>query len=336
MKAIILAGGSGERFWPLSTLRTPKQFLKLFNGKTLLRQTYERIRERFDDKDILVITSRDHVKVTMEDLPELPVENIIGEPCRRNTASACMIGALLSEKEEMNLVLPADHRIPDHKGFWRAFEKALKGSEGSGGLYTFGISPTRPDTGYGYIESGEEIGSGMFLVSRFKEKPDEIMAEEYLRSGNFFWNSGLFLWKAGDLINEMGKCSPDIYKPMENLDPRDVSQLEKVYRELPARSIDYAVMELSKDVKMVKGEFTWSDVGSWDSIRELEGRSNEGDDLALVRSSNVFVRSTTGRPVGIVGLENIMIIDTPDGLLICSNGSAQDVREAARKLRKGG
>ncbi|MEA3557867.1 MAG: sugar phosphate nucleotidyltransferase, partial [Candidatus Thermoplasmatota archaeon] len=332
MKAVILAGGSGERFWPISTIRTPKQFLKLFDGKTLLRQTYERIGERFDDSDILVITSRDHAALTKADLPELPQENIIGEPCRRNTAPACMMGALLSEKDEVNLVLPADHRIPDHEGFWRSFDLALRGSREHGGLYTFGISPTRPETGYGYIGSEREIDPGLFSVSNFREKPDRTTAEEYIRSGDFFWNSGMFLWKAGDLIDEMGKCSPDIYTPMVNLDPENMAQLDEVYRDLPARSIDNAVMELSGNVKMVKGEFTWSDVGSWDSIRELEEMSDEGDGLAMVRSSNIFLRSTIGRPVGVVGLENIMIIDAPEGLLICSNGSAQDVREVARKL----
>ncbi|MFO8051021.1 MAG: mannose-1-phosphate guanylyltransferase [Thermoplasmatota archaeon] len=335
MKAVVLAGGSGERFWPLSTDRTPKQFLRLFDDKTLLRQTYERVGERFADEDILIITSKDHKALTAKELPELPENNIHGEPRRRNTAPACMLGALLSDKDEMDLVLPADHMMPDHDAFWNIFDKAMNAARMFGGLFTFGISPTRPETGYGYIERGKELAPDIYSVSRFKEKPDQATAKVYLESSDLFWNSGMFLWKAGDLIDEMEKCSPDIHGPMADLDPGDPSRMDRTYDKIPSRSIDYAVMERSDAVRMVMGDLSWSDVGSWDSVRELEGTSKDGGDLSLVMSRGVFLRSDIDRPVAVIGLEDITIVDSPEGLLVCSKGSAQHVREAAKRFRKG-
>lgn len=332
MKAVILAGGSGERFWPLSTSTTPKQFLRLFEGKTLLRQTYERIRQRFEDENIIIITSRAHLDLTHDELPELPEGNIIGEPQRRNTGPACVAGALMSDPDEIDIVLPADHHIPDTKDFWRAFDLAISSIRRGGGLFTFGITPTRPDTGYGYMETGEKVDEQTFKVKNFKEKPDEETAEGYLKSGNYYWNSGMFIWKAGDLIRQMQKCSPDIMGPMMGLDPLNDDDMDSTYSEIPSRSIDYAVMERSDEVRMVLGEFIWSDVGSWDSIRELEGVSKDEGTLSLISSEGAMVRSTMDRPVGIVDVPDITVVDSPDGLLICRKGSAQKVRDIIRKL----
>jgi mannose-1-phosphate guanylyltransferase len=332
MKAIILAGGSGERFWPLSTSKNPKQFLKLFGDRTLLEQTFNRLSQRFNSKDILIITSREHVQMTMEVLPEIPPENVIGEPVRRNTAAACMVGALLSEEDEMNLVVPADHRIPETEGFWSSYDKALQGLREFGGLYTFGIDPTRPDTGYGYIETGKICSEDVYEVKRFREKPDEATARKFLERGGFFWNSGMFLWRSSDLISEMKKCSPDIHGPMEDLDPRNGTRMQSIYPTIPKRSVDHAVMEISDRIMMVKGSFDWSDVGNWNSIQELEGYTLSGPERILVDSSRIFIRSESSRPTAVVGLEGIIVIDTKDGLLICSEDQVQKVREISRVL----
>lgn len=335
MKAVILAGGSGERFWPLSTIETPKQFLTLFGETTLIEQTYERIRMRFDPKDIIIITSRDHSERTRELLRDLPGENVIGEPVRRNTAPACAAGALASGRDEILLVVPADHRIPDPENFWKAFDTGMNVLNKRGGLLTFGIEPSRADTGYGYIESGDRITDGVFDVKRFVEKPDGPAAEEMLRKGGFFWNSGMFMWKAGEFLDELKRCSPDIMDPMEALDPRDPSQMEMVYPNLPSRSVDYAVMEISSRIMMISGSFEWSDVGNWSSIQELEGYSVDDQYKILVDSERIFVRSGINRPVGIIGLEGVIVIDSENGLLICSEKHVQKVREISRRLSRG-
>ncbi|MBN1538857.1 MAG: mannose-1-phosphate guanylyltransferase [Candidatus Thermoplasmatota archaeon] len=335
MKAVVLAGGSGERFWPLSTADNPKQFLRLFGKRTLLEETYDRLARRFQPEDILVITSSDHIPRTRSLLPDLPTGNIVGEPLSRNTAPACALGALYGMDDDLEIVVPADHWIPDPDAFWEAFDRGAAALKVNDGLYTFGIHPTRPETGYGYIEAGKPAGKGIFEARRFIEKPDLRTAGELLDDGGFFWNSGMFLWKPSTLIEELSICSPDIGRPLEGLDPGDVEQLKAVYDRLPSRSIDYAVMERSSRVFMIDGGFEWSDVGSWASMIELEGYSESTSEHILEGSRKIYVRSTTGRSIGVVGLDGIIIIDTDDGLLVCSEQHAQMVRQIAKSLKRG-
>jgi len=334
MKAIVLAGGSGERFWPLSTLETPKQFLRLFGNRTLIEETCHRLFQRFDPNDVLIITSTDHVRRTRELVPELPEKNIIGEPYRRNTAPACALGALLSASDEIDLVVPADHHIPHPEPFWEAFDRCISSIAENDGLYTFGIRPTRPDTGYGYIETGEKVGECLFKVSRFTEKPDLQTAKGFIEGGRHLWNSGMFVWKASTFLFELEKCSSEIFANVGNVDPRDHADLEKAYLKLPAKSVDHAVMERSSRVMMVEAGFDWSDVGNWSSLIELDGYSSGLGKVVLKDASNVFVRSTTGRPIGIVGLKGVIIIDTDNGLLVCSEDRVQEVREVTRTIKE--
>jgi mannose-1-phosphate guanylyltransferase len=333
MKAVILAGGSGERFWPLSTPDQPKQFLRLFGDRSLIRTTYDRLKLRFDDQDIFVITSKEHRDMTLQELPEIPERNIIGEPKRMNTAAACMVGTLMAEPDELVLTVPADHLIPDEEDFWRDIDRGVKCINEIDGLFTFGIRPTRPDTGFGYIEMGSEVSSGIFEVKRFKEKPDENTAREYVDSGNFLWNSGMFLWRRSTFLKEMESRSPSVYGPLSSIDPSKMEDLVESYEKVQRISIDHSLMEVSEKVMVVPSKFNWSDVGNWLSIKEMEG-SKDIDNVSLVESENIFIKTRNERKLAVIGLKDLIIVETDEGLLICSDHSTQKVRDASRKFNK--
>lgn len=333
MKAVILAGGSGERFWPVSTPNQPKQFIRLFSDNSLLRNTFDRLRARFDPVDIFIITSREHVNRTREEIPELSQDNIVGEPARMNTGPACFVGAIMASEGEVILTVPADHHIPDEGGFWKCVDKAIEACPQMGGLFTFGIEPTRPDTGYGYIEKGRELINGVYDVSQFREKPDPKTASGFLDAGGFLWNSGMFLWRKEDLFDGMKEFAPSVFEPLKDLDPGDEKELEEAYRNVERISIDNCLLERSDRVRVVPGGFRWSDVGTWTSIKELLDKTSDSPDLLLEGSENVYVRSETGRDIAVLGLKDLIVIDTEDGLLICSDDSSQLVRKASRKFR---
>jgi mannose-1-phosphate guanylyltransferase len=333
MKAIILAGGSGERFWPESTDIRPKQFLTIYGGTSLLRRSVDRLLERFSPTDIYIITSETHTRLSRSELPMLPSENIIGEPVQRNTAPACAVGARLAGMDEIMLVIPADHLIENTKGFWRSCDRAFEVAEKTDSLVTFGIRPTRPETGFGYIEAGAEIAEKVRKVDRFVEKPDQAKAEEFLSSGRFFWNSGMFVWRGGAFMEELRKFEPGIHSAISNIEGFGPRDLGAVYPDMKKISVDHAVMERSDRVQMVEAEFDWSDMGSWSTISEIEGPSVTGDSL-YVEGKDVYVRPGTGRPIAVIGLSEIIVIDSPGGLLVCSSNSAQSVRGASAHFRK--
>ena len=331
MKAIILAGGSGQRFWPLSDPGTPKQFLKLLEDRSLIRTTYDRIRSHFQPSDIYVITNVDQISMTKEHLPELPERNIIGEPEGKNTAPACILGTLAIGDEENQLVVPADHHISDPDSFWRSFEVGKKALETGDYLITFGIKPSRPETGYGYVEKGERIDGSLYKVNSFREKPDRKTAVEFIKSGRFFWNSGMFMWKGSTLISELERYNEKLLKSLKGIDWTSKEQLKKAYSSLEKISIDNAVMENSDKVMMVEGDFPWNDLGSWLSIKELNGYSEEDENTLLHGSEDVFVHGNF-RPVAVMGLRGVIVVDSPNGLLIMSEEMSQEVRRAYLKF----
>lgn len=322
VQIVILAGG---RFW---------QFLKLFGDKSLIRQTYERLADEVKPEDVFIITSAQTKERTVKELPEIPIENIFGEPFRRNTAPACFTGTLMAKKGSTILVLPADHRIEDKRAFWEYVRAAEKACNTHNGLYTFGIKPTRAETGYGYIEAGEKVDEQVFEVKKFHEKPELSKALEYTATDNFFWNSGMFIWKREYFIEEMRVHAPQIHQALANMDIHNKKDVLRCYEGVPAVSIDYALMEKSETVKTLPISLNWSDVGSWESIKELEGPSKTGTNTCLIDSDNVYVRSETGKNIAVVGVKNLIVVETKDGILICEDKQTQKVREVVRKLNK--
>lgn len=325
MKAIILAGGSGKRFWPLSTRQTPKQFLKLFSNKTLLRQTFERLLFKLEAQDIYVVTNKIYAQKTHQELPEIPAKNILLEPSKKNTAPACTFATLNFQNDETIFIVPADHYIPQAEKFWRVVEKAQKFVESHEGIITFGVVPSRSETGYGYIEIDEQIEQYVFSVKMFREKPNYETAVEYINSGKFFWNSGMFMWKKSHFVEQMKKHALQVIGPF--LQETDV---ENIYQKVPSISIDYALMEKADRIYMVRSNFIWSDVGSWKSLREL-GMGNS-ETTVFIESNNVFVKTT--KPTIVLGLNNVIVIETKNGILVANEKDLEKIRDGVAKLDK--
>lgn len=323
MKTIILAGGSGERFWPLSTKETPKQFLKLFSDKTLLRQTFERLVYRLSPQDIYVVTNRMYAERTFEELPEIPRQNVLLEPVKKNTAPACTLATLRFEDGETIFVVPADHYIPEVEKFWRVVEKAEEFLGRNEGIITFGIVPTRPETGYGYIQIDQLVEQDVYSVKMFREKPNYETAMEYVSSGRFLWNSGMFMWKKEYFVEQIKKHAREVIEPFLSCE-----SVEEVYQKVPSISIDYALMEKADRIFVVRASFTWSDVGNWKSLAEL-GVKNSPSSVLI--DSNAFVQTT--KPTIVIGVNNIVVIETENGILVADERQLERIKEALRHIQ---
>ncbi|MCX7653727.1 MAG: mannose-1-phosphate guanylyltransferase [Fervidobacterium sp.] len=323
MKVVILAGGSGERFWPLSTNQTPKQFLKLFSDKSLIRETFDRINYFVSLEDIFVVTNEVYAKQTYNELSELPKENVLLEPLKKNTAAACTFATLKASYGEIVLVVPADHYIPDKEAFWNSVKVGMELLEKQDGIITFGIVPTRPETGYGYIEVDADISENVARVKRFHEKPRYEVAVDYLESGNFFWNSGMFMWKKEYFIDQMMKHAPNVITPFLNSD-----SIFEIYEKVPSISIDYALMEKADKIFVVKAQFSWSDVGNWKSLEEIGVKNS--DRSVVIDGENVFVKST--KPTIVIGVSDIVVVETENGILVADKKDLEKIREGIKKL----
>jgi len=348
MNFIIMAGGVGIRFWPMSRAHYPKQFLKIVGSRTLIEEAFLRIAPLTEEQRVSIIVHKDHRELTEEIFTGRAVR-IMAEPEGRNTAPCIGLGLIQILEEHGDgpvVVLPADHYIGDTKTFQETIRAGVSLVD-DGGIVTIGIVPTRPEIGYGYIKGGEAISKGeVFRVDAFVEKPSLELATQFLAEGNYYWNAGIFIFRAQTMMEEIKRCLPELYKGLMELrkswgraDFEDT--LKKVYDEITPVSIDYGIMEKTDaDILVIPGRFPWSDVGSWRSIFEL--RSNEHDKdgnlidghAILLDSQNSFVHARSGRLVGCVGLKDVVIIDTPDALLICHSESAQDVRRLIEVMRE--
>ena len=347
---VILSGGSGTRLWPLSRKNLPKQFLALSGSSTLFQQTIERTRTLAGVGAPIVVCSEDHRFLVAEQLRALGIDgaSILLEPVPRNTAPAIALAAWQAQAGDADailLVLPADHLIGDTASFADAVGKALPLAE-EGWLVTFGISPAAPETGFGYIKQAETIGHGAFRVERFVEKPDAATAEKYVSSGDYAWNSGMFLFKASRYLEELKQYAPTIHSTTETAFKAAKADLDFVridkdaFAASPEKSIDYAVMENTSRAAVLPVSCEWSDIGSWDalwatSIRDSDGNRLEGDVIAI-DSHNCFVRGTDRRLVAALGLEDVVIVDTPDAMLVASRSHVQNVKQLVDKIKSDG
>jgi mannose-1-phosphate guanylyltransferase len=342
---VIMAGGSGTRFWPLSRAARPKQLLPLGGGDvSLLRATRERISGLIGPERTLVVTSEALAPAIREELPELPPENVLAEPVGRNTAPCVGWAASVVARREPDAVLavlPADHHIADNAGFVRVLGRAIDAAR-SGDMVTVGIRPTRAETGYGYVELGDELAPGVHRARRFVEKPDELRAQQFLAAGRFLWNSGMFFFRADELLSMVRQHLPGLGDTLRQYDEaalrgEEQALVARSYAGLPDISIDHGVMEKAARVVVVPGDFGWSDVGSWTSAWELAPRDAEQNALfgqvVTVDTRGSYVRSSGGKLVAVLGLDDVVIVDTDDALLVMPRSRAQDVRAIVNLMK---
>ncbi|MEN2997750.1 MAG: mannose-1-phosphate guanylyltransferase [Brevinematia bacterium] len=346
---VIMAGGRGERFWPKSRSSYPKQFLNLFGDRSMIQHTYARVSELVDEDKIFVVTSSDLVELVEEQLPSLRQENIIVEPLPRNTASAIGLSAVYVRKylgDCTMFVTPSDHYIGGVDKFLNTVDAGFSVAEKYLSLVTIGIKPSRPDTGYGYIEVGNVIdsflGRNVFEVRRFVEKPSYDKAVEYLSSGKFFWNSGMFVWKVSVILEEISKCMPALTEALLNIDEAIGKEYEgevvlREFEKLESISIDYGVMEKSKSVLCVKGDFEWDDVGSWSAVyrlneRDGNGNTIEGNVITYNVKDSLIIGETTG-VIAVSCLEDVIVVKDGDNVLITKKSEDQSIRELVRLMK---
>lgn len=341
--ALIMAGGRGERFWPRSRKNMPKQFLTLTDdGKTMIQLTIERIKPIVEVEDIFIVTNKDYKHLVIEQLPDLPKENIICEPMGKNTAPCIGLGAVhISNKYEdaVMIVLPSDHLITYNKMFLDVLKDAVEVAEKDRNLVTIGITPTYPETGYGYIKFNQDMcEKRAYSVDCFVEKPSYELAKKYLESEEYLWNSGMFVWKISSILNNIREIMPKMYnglmKIKENIDDNEVFYNE--YSNFENESIDCGIMEKAKDIFILPGTFGWDDVGSWNAVERIR-KTNE---LGNVVSGNVITIDTknciiegSNKLIATIGIENLVVVDTEDATLICEKNSTSSIKKVLENLK---
>ncbi len=349
--AVILAGGRGERFWPMSTHKRPKQLLSLVGDRTLIAQAVDRLEGFIPPERVFVITNADLVDETRRAAPDLPAENIIGEPMGKDTAAAAALGtALVAARDPRGVVciLTADHIIGKVKLFRQTLEESARQAAVRPVIVTIGITPSEPSTAYGYIETGaidgQSGGIAFFQSKRFVEKPPHDRAVEYVQGGRHYWNSGMFVWSVETFKNALVAHRPPLYAMMQRLLPeigghgfaaafrREYDQLEKI-------SIDYAVMEKADNILMARGEFAWDDVGSWTALenhfpKDDGGNTTIGETEAVDCHGNIVL--SPGRLTALIGVRDMIVVQADGVTMVCPKDRAQDIKKLVVKIRDGG
>jgi mannose-1-phosphate guanylyltransferase len=347
---VILAGGRGERFWPLSRRHRPKQLLPLLSERSMLADTLARLEGLASPRDAWVITARDLHGAVREAVPQVPHAHVVGEPVGKNTAPAialaCRWLAPLGD-DVVAAVLPSDHRIEPAAAFRAEVEAAARLALERRVVVTFGIPPTRPETGYGYIEVGDALpgvpgAADLHAVAAFREKPDVATAAAYLRDGRHLWNAGMFLFAPSVMLEELEAHAPDIARLLPDLPDRpgegSEEALERFYGAAPSISIDYAVMERSRRAVVARASFAWDDLGSWAALATPgsgDARGNVVRGPALLHDCDEVIAFSDGGLVAAIGVENLIVVRTGDVTLVCARDRAQDVRAVVERLKRG-
>lgn len=341
---IIMAGGGGTRFWPLSRIARPKQLINLTGGDLMINETIDRIASVIPKKDIFVVTNgvqyEEMVKATANRIQEA---HILSEPVGRNTAACIGYAAMKLVKEYgdgIMCIFPADHYIKDEIGFSKVLQQAIEVAGKKDCLVTIGIKPTFPSTGYGYIkyEKAQTISK---KVVEFKEKPELDIAKKYIESGEYVWNSGMFIWKASTILGKFKELLPDVYSYLEKIgtaigENKEKEVVNQIYKDIPSISIDYGIMEKSADVEVLLGDIGWNDVGSFDSLEAVCETDSQGN---IDRGNNILINTTNSvicgkdRLIATIGLDNVVVVDTADALLVCKKEDTQKVKEVVDILK---
>ncbi len=349
MYAVIMAGGEGTRFWPRSRYKHPKQLLQIIDEKTMLQSTVERLETVVDKKQTYIVSTSVIKDEINRQLPFLAPENLIIEPRGKNTAPCIGLAAIIvknMDPDAVIAVLPADHHIREVNKFRQILKAAEKVAQAKECLVTIGINPTYPSTGYGYIQFNGEIEKiddiPVYKVKTFAEKPDINTARRFMTSGDFLWNSGIFVWSVNTILHEIEESLPELYdglieieKSLGTKSQDDI--INKIYCQIKSISIDYGVMEHARNVAVLKGDFGWSDVGTWEEVYQL-GQKDENENV--VKTSH-FLKDTRGclidtpeKFVAAIGVNNLIVVETEDALLICNRDNAQDVKEAVEAMKR--
>ncbi|MBI4511481.1 MAG: mannose-1-phosphate guanylyltransferase [Deltaproteobacteria bacterium] len=349
--AVILAGGGGTRLWPASRRSRPKQFLPLGGkpGETLLRATVRRLGDACGAAPPWIVTAGSQADAVRSELPELPAMHVLAEPAARNTAAAIGLAAVFvkwKDPEAIIAALPADQHVHDEAVFQSALRSALELARSRQAIVTLGIPPTRPETGYGYLEIGEEVEKGAFRVIRFVEKPDRPTAEEYLASGRFFWNAGMFFFPAVRILEEIERHLPETYRALgeiasalEEDGPEAATKImERVYPKVPSISVDYGIMEKTSGILTVPGNFGWNDVGAWSALfdyRPVDATGNVAQGLVLAHDARGNIAAADpGVALALIGVSDLCVIQSGNAILVVPKDRAQDVREIVRLLEE--
>lgn len=354
--AVILAGGGGTRLWPKSRNATPKQFLKLTSSKTMMQVAAERISRVVSWDHVIVVTNALYLDEVKRQLPQVPPENVIAEPEKRETALAMLAGALFAKAKDPEAVVinsASDHVVMDEAEFVRVMTAAATVAESDGKLVTVGIMPTYAHTGFGYIESGAQISSlgenlPLLQVTSFREKPDKPTAEAFLATGKYYWNANMYVWKASELKAAFQRYMPDLYAKTQNLDtlsPADFhAALPAIYAGAEAISIDYAISEKADNLVLIPGDFGWNDVGDWKVVFDLSPKDAEHNVLQsdsseakiLAHDATENLVSTTNKLVALLGVKNLIVVDTPEILMIAEQSRSQDIKKLVEKIKADG
>lgn len=351
MIAVIMAGGSGTRFWPRSRERMPKQLLSLVNERSMLQNTIDRLGDLVTPEQVLVVSTATQADAIRQQLSHIPEENILVEPKGKNTAPCIGLAALHARRRDPDsvmVVLPADHLIEGEEEFRQVLRTGERLARETEALVTIGIKPTYPSTGYGYIQFGDLLddrdGVQAYRVKTFAEKPTLEVARRFLESGDFLWNSGIFIWKTETILRHIEELLPELYNGLLEIEkalgtPEEAEVVKRVYCQIRSVSIDYGVMEHAKNVIVLKATFSWNDLGTWEEVYKISPKDENGNaitGLVVHKDTKNSLIDSPHRLIATLGVENLVIVDSGDAILICHRDKAQEVRDVVEILRRKG